>query len=141
MFQGEIPSQLIVTLLESASFGGVYKKNRFFFQPFDCNFMALYIDGKSYPGKPLQPNFTDKNFVEAYRNLKACTDHIDISFSEFTIFVFDIDDNIDFNTKHRGDCILELRFGSALSENITLLLYGKFLKVLQVDESRRVYLQ
>ena len=107
--------------------------------------MALYIDGQSFHGKPLQPNFIDNNFEEAYSNLKACTYHINISLSEFkrgyTIFVFDIDDNIDFNTKHRGDCILELRFGSALSENITLLLYGKFLKVLQVDESRRVYLQ
>lgn len=64
LFQGEIPSQLIVTLLESSSFGGVYTKNPFIFQPFDCNFLALYIDGQSYPGKPLQPNFTDNNFVE-----------------------------------------------------------------------------
>jgi hypothetical protein len=107
--------------------------------------MALYIDGQSYPGKPLQPNFTDNNFVEAYRNLKACTAHIDISLSEFkrgcTIFVFDIDDNIDFNTKRRGECRLDLQFGSALPENITLLLCGKFPKILQVDESRRVYLQ
>jgi len=31
LFQGEISFQLIVTLLESASFGGVYKKNPFFF--------------------------------------------------------------------------------------------------------------
>ena len=54
LFQGEIPSQLIVILLESAKFGRVYKKNPFFFQPFHCNFLALYIDGQSYPGKPLQ---------------------------------------------------------------------------------------
>ena len=83
--------------------------------------------------------------MEAYRSLKTCTDHINISFSEFkrgyTIVVFDIDDNIDLNTKRRGDCRLELRFGSALPENITLLFYGKFPKVLQVDELRRVYLQ
>jgi hypothetical protein len=54
LFQGEIPSQLIVILLESARSGRVYKKNPFFFQPFHCNFLALYIDGQSYPGKPLQ---------------------------------------------------------------------------------------
>jgi hypothetical protein len=124
LLQGEIPSQLIVTLLESASFGGIYKKNPFFFQPFYCNVMALYIDGQSYHGKPLQPNFTDNNFVEAYRNLKTCTDHIDILLSEFrrgyTIFLFDIDDNIDVNTKRRGDCRLDLQFGSALPE---ILLY------------------
>lgn len=145
LFQGEIPSQLILTLMESNSFGGLYKKNPFFFQPFNCNFLSLYIDEQSYPAKPLQPTFTDNNYVEAYRNIKACRNNIDISLLEFkrgfTIFVFDIDDNIDFNTKRRGDCRLELRFGSALPENITLLLYGKFPKVLQVDESRRVYLQ
>lgn len=145
LFQGEIPSQLILTLMESNSFGGLYKKNPFFFQPFNCNFLSLYIDEQSYPAKPLQPTFTDNNYVEAYRNIKACRNNIDISLLEFkrgfTIFLFDIDDNIDFNTKRRGDCRLELRFGSALPENITLLLYGKFPKVLQVDESRRVYLQ
>lgn len=121
------------------------RKTSCFFQPFDCNFLALYIDGQSYPGKPLQLNFTDNHFVEVYRSLKACTDHIDISLLGFKrgyiTFVFDIDDNIDFNTKRREDCRLELRFGSALPENITLLHYGKFPKVLQVDESRRVYLQ
>ena len=130
-----------VTSLESASFGGVYKKNPFFFQPFDCSSLALYIDGQSYHGKPLQQN----NFMEAYRNSKACTDMINISFNEFkrgcTMFVFHIDDNIDFNTKRRGDFRLELRFGSGEPENITLLLYGKFPRVLQIDESRRVYLQ
>ena len=145
LFQGEIPSQLILTLMESSSFGGLYKKNPFFFQPFDCRFVALYIDGNSYPAKPICPSFSDNTYVEAYRNLKDYNNDIDISLSDFksgfTVFVFNIEEQQSFNAKRRGDCRLELRFGTALPENITLLLYGKFPKILHVDQARSVYLQ
>ena len=59
LFQGDVPSQLIVGLVSSEAFSGNYKKSPFNFQPFDCNFLALYVDGQSYPAKPLQPNFTE----------------------------------------------------------------------------------
>jgi hypothetical protein len=45
LFEGEIPSQLIVALVSSAAYGGDYKKSPFFFQPFGCSFLAVYIDG------------------------------------------------------------------------------------------------
>ena len=57
------------------------------------------------------------------------------------MFIFDINENTDFTTKRRGDCRLELRFGTALPESVTLLMYGKCPKVLQVDHSRNVLLQ
>ena len=53
LFQGDVPSQLIVGLVSRESFSGNYKKSPFNFQPFDCNFLSLYVDGQSYPAKPL----------------------------------------------------------------------------------------
>ena len=71
LFQGDVPSQLIVGLVSSEAFSGNYRKSPFHFQPFDCNFLALYVKGQSYTAKPLQPNFAGKNYVEAYRTLSA----------------------------------------------------------------------
>lgn len=145
MFQGEVPSQLVVALVSSEAFNGSYKRSPFNFQAYDCDFLALYIDGQTFPAKPLQPNFSGKNYVEAYRGLTAFRSDVDISYFEYsggyTLFVLNIDDNRDFNTKRRGDCRLELRFGSALPESITVLMYAKFPTILHVDQSRSVLLQ
>ena len=145
LFQGEIPSQLIVGLVSSAAYEGDYKRSPFNFQSFNCNFLGLYIDGQSYPAKPLQPNFAGKNYVEAYRTLKAFRHDVDISYLEygggFALFALNIEDNIDFNSKRRGDCRLEIRFGKALPESVTVIVYGKFPRIVHVDQSRNVLLQ
>lgn len=145
LFEGEVPSQLIVGLVSSAAYGGDYKKSPFRFQTFDCNFLALYVDGQSYPAKPLQPNFSEHNYVEAYRTLTAFRSDIDVSLADFNggyaLFVLNIDDNVDFNTKRRGDCRLELKFGAPLPESVTVLMYGKFPRIMHVDHSRSVLLQ
>lgn len=145
LFQGDVPSQLIVAFVSSAAYGGNYKKSPFNFQPFDCNFLALFVDGQSYPAKPLQPNFPGKNYVEAYRTLAAFRSDVNVSLLEFgggyALFVLNVDDAVDFSTKRRGDCRLELRFGTALPESVTVLMYGKFPRIMHVDQSRRIVLQ
>ena len=96
-------------------------------QPFDCNFIGLYIDWHTYPAKYVQPNFPGNNYVEAYRTLAALKQYINVSLIEFkrgyTLFIVDINENTDFTTKGRGDCRLELRFGTAFAESVTLLMY------------------
>ncbi|CAC5389230.1 unnamed protein product [Mytilus coruscus] len=145
LFQGEIPSQLIVAMVISQAYTGAYNKNGFYFCPFDCNFISLYVDGKSVPAKPLEPNFAENNYVEAYKTVTTFRSDVSISKSDFkagcTICVLNIDNNIDFNTKRKGDCKLELRFTVPLPESVTLIMYGKFPKILRIDESRNVYLQ
>jgi hypothetical protein len=44
----------------------------------------------------------------------------------YAIYVLNVNDHVDFNTKRRGDCRLEIRFGMALPESVTVLMYGKF---------------
>ena len=96
-------------------------------QPFDCYFIGLYIDWHTYPVKHVQPNVPGNNYVEAYRTLAAFKKDINVSLLEFkrgyTLFIFDINENTDFTTKRRGDCRLELRFGTAFAESVTLLMY------------------
>ncbi|XP_048743063.2 uncharacterized protein F54H12.2-like [Ostrea edulis] len=130
MFQGEVPSQLILGLVSSRAYSGDYKKSPFNFQHFDCNFVALYVDGQSLPSKPLQPQFGNNNYLNAYQTLKSVNDNIWISREEYakgyTFYVLDINPYVDFNVKRRANCRLELRFAKALPESVTLIMYGKF---------------
>ena len=71
MFQGEIPSRLVLGLVTSRAYSGDYKKSPFNFKHFDCNFVALYVDGQSLSTKPL-PAFVKKQtpkFCREYRSL------------------------------------------------------------------------
>ena len=49
LFQGLVPNKLIVGLVSSVAYTGDYGKHPFYFQPYDCSSLGLYIDGQSYP--------------------------------------------------------------------------------------------
>jgi hypothetical protein len=57
LFQGRVPSDLIVGLVSQDSYNGQYDKNPFNFQHYDCNFIGFYVDSCSVPGHELQPKF------------------------------------------------------------------------------------
>jgi hypothetical protein len=145
MFQGEVPSQLLLGLVSSRAYGGDYKKSPFNFQHFDCNFVALYVDGQSLPAKPLQPQYADGNYTTAYQTLLSHGREVWIDRGDYpkgyTLYVLDVNPYVDFNVKRRGHCRLELRFAKALPESVTLIMYGKFPEILRIDQSRSVYKQ
>ncbi|KAK3082480.1 hypothetical protein FSP39_001881 [Pinctada imbricata] len=69
VFQGEVPERLVVGLVSSQAYSGSYTKNPFNFAHFNCCFSALYVDGKSVPTTPFEPNFKENNFVSSYLSL------------------------------------------------------------------------
>jgi hypothetical protein len=142
VFQGEVPSTLVVGLVSSSAFSGDYKKSPFNFQPFDCNFVAFYVDGQSLPSKPLQPNYNSKTYLDVYQSLVSGREQISVDREEYlkgnVLYVLDIIPYIDFNTKRKGHCRLELKFATPLPESVTLILYGEFPQVLHLDQSRSI---
>ena len=41
---------------------GDYKKSPFNFQTYDCNSVAIFVDGQSLPAQPLPPNFSEGTY-------------------------------------------------------------------------------
>ena len=145
MFQGLVPNRLIVGMVSSAAYMGDYKKSPFNFQTYDCNFIALYVDGQSLPAHPLQPNYSTGTYVDCYNTLTAYRKDIGIERREYVegycLYVLNLDPYYSFNTKRKGHCRLELKFTQALPESVTLIMYATFPEVLCIDQSRRVYIQ
>lgn len=145
MFQGEVPSQLILGLVSSSAYSGNYKRSPFNFQHYDCNFVAMYVDGQSLPALPLQPQFSEGNYLNAFQTLQSVGSNIWINRNEYaagyTLYVLDINPCVDFNVKRRAQCRLELRFAKALPESVTLIMYGKFPEILRIEQSRSVFKQ
>ena len=146
LFQGEVPQQLTVGLVESASVHGSYVKNPFNFQHFNCSYAGFFVDGQSTPSEPLQPNYTNGHFVEAYKRLFWNPQHraIHISKTEFKggycLYVFRPSGDTEDRPEERAHTRLELKFSAALPETCTVIVYAKFPALMRIDANRRVTL-
>ena len=145
LFQGFVPNKLIVGLISSAAYTGDYGKNPFYFQPYDCSSLGLYIDGQSYPSQPLQPNYKADQFMDCYRTLTHFRKDINVSRADYKkgycLYVLDVDPHYSFSTKRRGHCRLELKFAKPLPESVTLIMYATFPEILHINQARAVYLK
>ncbi|XP_045208784.2 uncharacterized protein F54H12.2-like [Mercenaria mercenaria] len=145
VFQGLVPNRLVLGLVKSSAFSGDHKKNPLNFLPFDCNFVALYVDGQSIPSKPLQPNYDQKNYVSCYRTLGTFGEDLDIDLNDYTkgycLYVIDVNPYVTFDVKRRGHCRLDLKFAKAVPESLNLIIYASFPEVMYIDKTRSVNLQ
>ena len=151
IFNGDIPSQMIIAMVDTNAYIGSYNKNPFQFKPYSCNYISLKIDGNNTPYSPISPHFVyeleEKNTVaELYSNLFLGSVRPLISRTEFTdgftVFYYEI-------TKVREGCLapqkrglleLDLRFGKELPNPITIIVYGRFPAMFKIDESRNILL-
>ncbi len=151
IFQGILPSRLILGLVSAQAYSGSFTKNPFNFQAFNCSSVALYIDGKSVPGSPLSLNYNQGDYVEGYLSLFTGTGkHMRntgnyVSREDYdkgyAIYILDVEGK-EGDTKHsylkRGHTRLELRFSRALPEAISVVVYGTYPGTLQIDKSRDI---
>ena len=151
IFNGDIPSQLIVAMLDTNAYIGSYDKNPFQFKPFSCNYVSLKIDGNNTPFSPMTPQFVhekeEKNTVAAmYSNLFLGSVYPFITRSEFTdgftVFYYEISKmrKGSLAPQKRGLLELDLRFGRELPNPITILVYGRFPAMFKIDETRNILL-
>lgn len=151
VWQGDLPTRVIIAMTSSAAFNGSINRNPFNFKHMDANFICMYIDGESRPTTPLMPNFKIKNYTSEYLSMFTGTGKYKtnngnyISKDDFgngyTIFTIDIDAN---HTKdyvslsRRGHSRLVIRFAESLPEPICIIAYGQFYSNFQIDKARNI---
>jgi len=154
IFQGSIPSRVVVGLVSGQAYSGTYDKNPFNFQHFNCNFCGLYANGQSVPGEPFMCNFKNDLYTSAYLSLFTGVGKHRLSEGNFinrsdfssgySMYVFDLDGECQDNGQefmsliNKGHTRLNLRFEEAPTETITVVVYSHFSSILQIDSSRNV---
>jgi len=74
VFLGQLPSRIVVGLVDNRVFNRDRTRNPFNFQLFDLSDISLYLDGQQQHAlKPIQPNFGNGLYVRAYNTLFAGT--------------------------------------------------------------------
>jgi len=74
VFSGQLPTRIVVGLVDNRAFNGDGTRNPFNLQHFDLSENSLYLDGQQQHAlKPTQPNFGNGLYVRAYNTLFAGT--------------------------------------------------------------------
>ena len=149
LFNSRIPHKLMVGIVTSKAFNGDLTKNPFNFQHFNLKQIILTVDGNSVPMEGgFKPNFRAGKaelWMKEYlalngENIGNPLWYNGIELKDFNsgyaIYVFTV--RTEHELKKRGLCRLSIEFAEALTEAVTVIVYGKFPDMLQIDQYNKV---
>jgi len=152
LFSGTLPTRVIIGCVDNDAFNGNKAKNPFNFKNFDLTELSVYLDGQQQTIKPLKCNYGSNQFISAYMTLFSGTGRqnrdlgIDIGRSEYkdgyALYAFDLTPDMSqeghFNLIKQGSLRLDMKFGTALPNTITVVAYGEFENLIEIDRSRNI---
>ena len=148
LFQGRVPLRTTVCMVPSVHYTPGYKHWPFYFKHCNlseihfkiddvCNSMKMKFSTNERETKALQPYLALINMYPA----------LELSLAEFSkdapLFVFDNGNNYETGSlpmQKKGLTRLEMKFDTALTENITVFVYCKLPRVACIDNDRQVTL-
>ena len=152
LFDGRVPSRMVVGLVNSEAFEGNYKKNPFNFQHYNVNSVDVSVNGAAVPQGPLELNFAENLIAPAYTALYSVVGGVGEDFGNgitpadfakgYALYAFDFDPAIQREelkpVAKAGNVKLDIGFTKALTETAQLIVYAQFPTVLEIDDSRNV---
>ena len=57
IYNGKVPSKLVIGMVFNAGYSGEYDKNPFDFKHMNLNYLEVTVDGQPVPNRALNPNF------------------------------------------------------------------------------------
>ena len=155
-FHNQIPNRLVVALMRQTAFNGDITRNPFNFQTFNVSTIKQLIRGEEYPYETLelQHDGTSKDQRGYFRFLQAtgCLFRRKGNMvlkdnwghgKRCTLFVFDntangfLDSPI-LNPKQSGELRLVIDFGANPGVNLTIVVYGEFENLMEINGARVV---
>ena len=153
LYQLQAPNLLMIVMVENESLNGDYKKNPYNFQHFNLSRLGLFANGKSIPGRPLSPNFKNKEYAASYFTTMDAYHYFNTDDSNglsqgdyaggFTVYAFDLTPDKS-RTESRKQSVsltnlrLELQFAEPLPATINVILHASFNSHLEITQLREV---
>ena len=124
--------------IDNDAYNGNYAKYPFNAKNNAINFLAVYVDGRQVPAKPLQPNFATGKHAQDEGNELTRDDFG----NGYTFFGFDLTpdacDGGCFHLVRKGNLRIEIYFAAALAQTVNVVVYSEFEAVLEIDKGRNV---
>src|SRR6266436_6679771 len=112
---GQLPRRIFIVCVDNEAFNGSLKKDPFFFNHYNINYLACFLDGTQYPIKAYQPDFDNNLFIREYMGLfKALNQNSTDTYACF-----------DRNKYKNGNTIFGINFAPDLSNGCDSVGYVK----------------
>ena len=148
IFQDSVPSRVIVGLVSAAAYSGSYLKNPFNFDNMKLTYLDFLVQGQSMPGPPYQPDYDKSQYSRVMKSLNEGKDRGDYSYiphdsiaDGHAIYVFDVARDEAFPLVKKGHTRMVLKLADALDEAATLVVYGRFPAMMEIDKVRNVNIE
>jgi hypothetical protein len=153
LFTGQIPSRIVIGMVDNAAFNGAYDRNPYFFKHFDLSSIKVYIDGQVHSNiKAIECDFANHQSLSGYMSLFTGSgkyrrdEGLDFDREEyeagFTLFAYDLSPDLSeenyFNLVQQGSLRLELRFAQALPNTINVIAYAEFESIIEINREKQV---
>lgn len=151
LYNGKIPKLLIVAMVAADAYNGSYTKNPYNFIHEKVLHVSVKKDGENIPGQPYEPDFENGSWMREYTSIYAnCSlmgrdENLSFTHDEYasgyTFFVFNLTPDLSMTNALllNSNIRLEVRFSAALTQTITLLVFGVFDGLFEIDKDRNVY--
>ena len=151
LFNGNIPKFLMVAMVSGDAFNGLYTKNPFNFVHNNVTKIGLYKNNEPVPFLPYEPDFEGNLFLREYMSIyMGCgmvgkDENLSFTYEDYpkgyTFFVFNLTPDLSLiNCKpEKANLTLKMKFAKTLPEPTTIILYGLFDGLVQIDKNRIVY--
>jgi len=150
-FNGILPRRIIVGLVDATDYNGNGKSSPFAFKNFSLSQIYLQVNGRSLPTQPYEPNFTKNSYRRSYLGLletvlgESLDDKaLGISINDYktskALYGFTIShaNDIAVPQKTNGNINLCIKFSSALTTNVTAIVFAEFENKIEIDSARNV---
>ena len=156
IWQGEVPSKLVVALVKSQAYNGDYHLNPFHFEHFDVSDIGFFVNGEAIPGPAYKLDLENGIYLQGlnslYKIMGKTMENSDIGITRetyqqgYTLIGFDVDPTTspDFcyvGKPREGHTKLEIRFKNGLPSPVTAILYATFPEIMTIDQARNVRLE
>jgi hypothetical protein len=152
LFSGSLPTRLIIGCVDNDAFNGSKAKNPFNFKHLNLTELSIYLDGQQQGIKPLKCNYGANEYISSYMSLFSGTGRqnrdlgLDINRSDYkngyALYAFDLTPDMSqeghFNLIKQGSLRLDMKFGTALPNTVTIIAYGEFENLIEIDRSRNI---
>jgi len=153
LFTGQIPSRIVIAMVENQAFNGSYERNPFNFKHFNLSSIKIYVDGQAHSNiKPIECDFDNHQSLMGYLSLFTGSgkyrrdEGLDIDREEYengyTLFAYDLSPDLTeegyFNLVKEGSIRVELKFAQALTNTINIIAYAEFESIIEINREKQV---
>ena len=156
LFTGQLPTRLVVGLVDNSAYNGSYGTNPYNFQHFNLNKFGVFLDGQQIPLRPLTSKFSEDGGQQYILNYQTLYSGLNKQYKDFGSIVDredypngycllcldltpDYSGGGHFQLRKNGNLRLELGFAEPLPSTVNVVVYAEFESVIEIDRSRTVF--